>query len=64
MNKTATNEHTGAKLVSKPASDNYRANYDRIFIRNNDAPFPLKPVAQAAKAYARAYQRRPEKLPD
>ena len=49
MSKTSTNEHTGAKLVSKPAFDNFRANYDRIFIRNNDAPLPLSPVARVVK---------------
>jgi hypothetical protein len=31
MSNTTRNEHTGAKLVSKAATDTYRANYDLIF---------------------------------
>ena len=49
MSKTATNDHTGAKLVSKVSTDEYRKNFERIFIRNNDAPAQLKPVPQAVK---------------
>lgn len=39
---TSKNEHTGDKLQTKPASEEYRENYDKIFGKRTLTPTQLR----------------------
>lgn len=55
---TAKNEHTGAYINSKAATEDYRQGYDRIFGKNKkaDTTPPNSPIQGASVDAAKAFR--------